>query len=135
MSKHPGGRPKKYTNEEDLAKDIDRYFKEETKPTLSGLAYFLDMDRQTLYNYAKDEQFFDTIKKARNRMVNLYEQWLLHNPKDKSITGIIFALKNWGWSDKTDITSGGEKIKPILGGISDDSNTSDNKAEQAPQEN
>ena len=36
--------------------------------TMSGLAYYLGIDRKTLLNYSKKEEFFPTIKRARNKV-------------------------------------------------------------------
>jgi len=96
-------RPKKFDSVEKLEKAIEQYFAEteiREKPyTMSGLAYYLDMDRQTLLNYSKEEQFFGTIKKARDRV----ELWWEENLQGNSVTGTIFNLKNnFGWKDKTE---------------------------------
>ena len=60
-------RPKLYNNKEEVQKIIDEYFSlcdEKDKPyTISGLAYALNMTIQSILNYSKDEEFFDTIKK------------------------------------------------------------------------
>ncbi len=86
--------------------------------TMSGLAYYLGIDRKTLLNYSKKEEFFPTIKRARNKVEMDVERRM--NDKGSFTAGLIFNAKNnFGWTDKTetDITSGG-KIIPILGGMS-----------------
>jgi len=104
--KHAGGRPKLYTNVDELSVIVEDYFDTEAMmkmgdneifaPTMSGLAYHLDMDRKSLLNYSKDEKFFPTIKKARERVHKALEQRLYGN----NVTGIIFNLKNnFGWKD------------------------------------
>ena len=98
------GRPKLYNDVKDLQKDIDKYFEycdsNDKTYTLSGLAYFLDMDRKTLYNYSKDENFFPTIKKAREKVEMQLEENALMNKANPTFT--IFNLKNnFGWKDKT----------------------------------
>lgn len=78
--------------------------------TVTGLALALDTSRETLINYEEKEEFFDTIKRAKEKIQN-YLELNLNSP---SPTGTIFNLKNnYGWKDKTetDITSGGEKLK------------------------
>ena len=100
------GRPLKYNNVEDMQKDIDKYFAEcdeNKKPyTVSGLAYALGTNRQTLINYEDKDGFFDTIKKAKAKIERFNEE-LLYN-KDVSTTGVIFNLKNnYGWKDKQEI--------------------------------
>lgn len=97
------GRPRKWENKEALQKDIDRYWKyckdEERPPTIAGLAYYLDVDRQTIYNYAKNDEYFDTIKKARNYiMMNLEEEAIINGR-----AGTIFVMKNYGYQDKQEV--------------------------------
>ena len=82
-----GGRPPLYTDVEELETLIEAYFEspevkfthKETgqvinRPTMSGLAIALDMDRKSLYNYSKKEKFFPTINKARARVEAALEQ-------------------------------------------------------------
>ena len=76
-----GGRPKSFETVEDLENAIESYMEyineERVPPTMAGLAYFLDIDRQTLYNYAKKEKYFDTIKKYRNWLFMKLEENLI----------------------------------------------------------
>lgn len=69
---------------------------------MSGLALALDMDRKTLFNYSKDEQFFPTIKKAKAKVEEQLEENALmgkYNP-----TFAIFNLKNnFDWKDKQEV--------------------------------
>ena len=101
-----GGRPMKYTSVEDMQRDIDNYFTEcdeQNKPyTVSGLAYALGTNRQTLINYEEKSAFFDTIKKAKAKIERFNEEMLYS--KDVSTTGVIFNLKNnYNWKDKQEI--------------------------------
>lgn len=103
-TKNKGGRPKKYTDVQILEQKIKKYFEEceeKGKPlTMSGLAYSLDMDRKTLLNYSKDEKFFPTVKKAKDR-VEVYAEERLFFP---NATGVIFNLKNnFNWEDKQEL--------------------------------
>lgn len=115
----PAGRPLKFQSEEELSKKIEEYFEitPEGQRTITGLAVHLDTSRETLCNYEKKEQFFDAIKKGKDRVELDYELSL----RKQGRSGDIFGLKNFGWRDKTetDITSGGKPI-PILGGKSND---------------
>ena len=100
------GRPLKYESVEEMQKDIDKYFAdcdEQGKPyTVSGLAYALGTNRQTLLNYEAKEGFFDTIKSAKAKIETFNEEMLYS--KDVSTTGVIFNLKNnYGWKDKQEI--------------------------------
>lgn len=108
--KHPGGRPLLFKTADELQVKVDDYFKDQKKPTLAGLAEHLDIDRKTLYNYKDRDEFFHIIKKATEKIERVYEERLIW---DNSPTGVIFALKNMGWSDKTemDVTSKGEQIQ------------------------
>ena len=97
-------RPKIYTSVKEMKKDIEIYFAEcdeKEKPyTMSGLAYALDMDRKSLLNYSKDEKFFPTIKKAKQKIEQQLEENLYRLGNN---SGIIFNLKNnYGWQDKTE---------------------------------
>lgn len=81
--------------------------------TITGLANFLETSRETLINYENKEEFFDTIKAAKDRVENYWEELLIGS----NATGPIFNLKNnYGWKDKTeqDITTGGDKINTAL---------------------
>ena len=100
------GRPLKYKSVKSMQEDIDKYFAEcdeKQKPyTVSGLAYALGTNRQTLINYEEKDQFVDTIKSAKAKIERFNEE-MLYN-KDVSTTGVIFNLKNnYGWKDKQEI--------------------------------
>jgi hypothetical protein len=107
--KHAGGRPPLWTDPEVLQCLVDDYFKIDTKPTLSGLALHLGIERKTLYNYETKDEFLHIIKKARQKVEAIYEERAVYDDKP---TGVIFALKNMGWSDnqKIDHTTAGEPI-------------------------
>lgn len=95
-------RPLKFQNAEELQQKIDEYFEmcdEKGKPyTISGLAYFLGTNRQTLLNYEEREEFFDTITRAKAKIEAFVEESLW---QPKIATGVMFNLKNnFGWQDK-----------------------------------
>lgn len=145
MGKHAGGRPPKYKKKEELQKKIDEYFescfrpvtkivegkvmivtdsegtplKEQYRPfTVTGLAYALDMSRQDLLNYSKKEEFFDTIKKAKNKIENYLEEKLI---TDGPGTGIIFNLKNnYGWKDKQENVNVGVSYEDYIKKVEDE---------------
>lgn len=109
------GRPKAYTEVEKMQQKIDEYFNECDKNkepyTITGLALALDLDRKSINNYAKDSEFFPTIKKAKLKVENYLEKRLIN---DSSATGIIFNLKNnYGWSDKQEIQHSGNINNPF----------------------
>lgn len=118
----PAGRPLLFKSKEELEQKIQGYFdscweiddkgkRRQMKPyTITGLAVHLDTSRHTLINYEDKEEFFHTIKKAKDIIENYTEEQLYRNTQ---VTGVIFNLKNnYEWKDKTetDITSKGEKI-------------------------
>lgn len=71
-------------------------------PTVTGLAVALKTSRQTLINYESNENFFDTIKGAKNYIESLIEQWALMN--ELNSTSAIFNLKNnFDWKDKSEV--------------------------------
>lgn len=127
----PAGRPRVFETEDDLHDAVEGYFEyikgdfhyetdpdDESKdvkvtdryaetPTLTGLALHLGFEsRQSIYDYEKNGEFSYTIKRARLRIEAFYEQALL----SRAAVGAIFALKNFGWSDRqqVDHTSKGE---------------------------
>ena len=87
-----------------LEEQIEKFFRECDEKgdiyTLSGLAYYLDMDRKTLLTYSKEQEYFHTINRARRKVELAIEKRLL---SDKGgATGAIFNLKNnFGWKDET----------------------------------
>lgn len=115
------GRPKAFKNVEEVEKKINAYFnycEEKEKPyTMSGLAYYLEVSRQTLVNYSNKDEYFDTIKKARDRVQMQLEENALSNKANPTFT--IFNLKNnFDWKDKmevekTDMTKVDELLKEI----------------------
>jgi len=107
-------RPPAFETDEELQDKINMYFKsleyidpetERTRmspATITGLALALGFcSRQSMYDYEKKEKFTYTIKNARLRVENSYEQHLF----GKSAGGAIFGLKNMGWSDKMEVDS------------------------------
>ena len=115
------GRPKIFKSVEEVEEKINAYFKyceDKDKPyTMSGLAYYLDVDRKTLLNYSKDEDFFQTIKKARDRVQMQLEENALLNKGNPTFT--IFNLKNnFDWKDKIETnTENFEQINKSLHNI------------------
>lgn len=121
------GRPLKYNNVEELQEAIYNYFKDraphvinhitttasdgtvtttpiysEQKPcSLATLAAWLGVDRKTLYNYSKRDEFFPTIKNAKAQIEgNLVDMGLM----GKAVPSVsIFIMKNdFGYADKVE---------------------------------
>lgn len=114
----PAGRPLKFKTKEELQQRIDDYFKKcdsrtivvldrkgnehsivQPRPyTITGLAYELDTDRETLLRYEEKEEFSDTIKKAKDKIHNFTEEKLYQSG---IAAGVIFNLtNNWGWKNQ-----------------------------------
>lgn len=122
------GRPRAFKSVEEVEEKINAYFnycEEKEKPyTMSGLAYYLEVSRQTLVNYSNKDEYFDTIKKARDKVQMQLEENALSNKANPTFT--IFNLKNnFDWKDKmevekTDMTKVDELLKEIKGNASNE---------------
>lgn len=109
-----GGRPPKFENIEDLENKIIEYFNtcipntdENGEPTpcdtpsVTGLALFLGFsNKSSLYDYRDKKVFSNSIKRALTCIEHHYEQGLNY----KGSAGAIFALKNFGWKDRSEVT-------------------------------
>lgn len=129
MVKNKGGRPLKFKTPEELESKIEEYFKwaEDNKKhiTVTGLAWYLDTNRQTLSNYQNEDSelynniedsvkvtFIDAIKKAKARIEMEYEDSLYYK---NSVVGAIFTLKNnYGYVDKQEIEQTNKTIEVTL---------------------
>jgi hypothetical protein len=137
ITKHAGGRPPLYKNVEDMQEIIDEYFKwcdnravkiwDDTKKseimisspapyTMSGLARRLGMNRRTLVDYAKKDEFLLTIKEARNKVEEDVESRM--NEKHTFTPGLIFNAKNnFDWKDKSEVDNTVHLPQPLLDGL------------------
>ncbi len=119
------GREKKWNTPEELEEDIEKYYEKcdsntkivlskegelitVPKPipyTIEGLCEVLECDRDTLLNYQKQkgyEEFFGTIKKAKNKIARNKTERGLMGESNAAVT--IFDLKNnHGYKDKQEI--------------------------------
>lgn len=97
------GRPRKYKSPEEMKARIDEYFEDNDKPTICGLTLALGFcERKALLNYeGYGKKFYDTIKRAKLVVEHYYERNLAINTR---ATGAIFALKNFDWSDKREVS-------------------------------
>jgi hypothetical protein len=104
----PGGRPLKFKSVKHLQDQIDAFFlKCETDKlpyTITGLALALDTSRETLCDYEGKDEYSDAIKRAKLMCQNYAEQRLYMGGQ---AAGPIFALKNFGWSDKHEVEHSG----------------------------
>ena len=124
------GRPPKYNSPEEMQKIINDYFDEcgstGEVPTVSGLAYALDLERKSLLDYEKCLEtdrfkrfpydvrvaFVNTIKRAKKFIEMNYAQALFDRSK---AVGAIFTLKNnYGYADKQEIVQTSRVIDVTL---------------------
>jgi hypothetical protein len=126
---HPGGRPLKFKDKDDLEKRINEYFEsckghpifnektgdiicnkkgepimiDKHPPTMSGLAYALGTNRRTLLNYEGRKEYERIIDDARTRVEICVEENLLSPGVAR---GAMFNLqnnfKNWKAEEKQD---------------------------------
>lgn len=64
--------------------------------TLTGLVLSLGTNKTTMANYQKKPEYSDLINHAKLMIEHSYELSL----RKRGRTSDIFALKNFGWSDK-----------------------------------
>lgn len=100
------GRPRLYDSPEAFDAKVEeyaRYCEQKEEPvTWTGLALYLGFSsRQSIDEYLKYSGFSDSVKRAKAFVEWHYEKRLHGN----SPTGAIFALKNFGWHDKTEISA------------------------------
>jgi hypothetical protein len=121
-----GGRPAHFKTPDALQAKIDEYFEtgrttrkvivgeqqiEIPVYTICGLAYYLGfVSRQSFYDYENEVMFSDIIKRSRLKIEAMYEENLHYSTP----TGSIFALKNMGWKDKTEIDQNIKTIQPLF---------------------
>ena len=114
----PTGRPRIYKSVTKLDQDCEAFFEicadEGVRPTISGLCLHLGFDsKDTLYGYRDRPEFSYPIKKS----LLLIEKCLELKLENQSVAGIIFALKNMGWKDKTETgftDKDGNDVKPVV---------------------
>lgn len=109
------GRPPVFNSPDEMQEKIDEYFEAanvaKDRPTITGLCLHLGLEsRQSFYDYEKRDGFSYTIKRARTWIEHAYERLLV----SQYSTGAIFALKNFGWSDKQEIEHSNSVEKPFI---------------------
>ena len=114
-----GGRPRKIANPEEMLLKGYEYFaecRENQAPILvTGLALALGLSgREALCEYGKREEFSDAVKELKTVCERFAEERLYGN----NPTGAIFALKNFGWTDK--MQHGFDPEKPFVSRTLDD---------------
>lgn len=102
---HPTRGPSKMLTPEQVEELSAKYFeecKEAKEPlTITGLTLALGFaSRQSVYDYMKDPDYQNAMGRAYLRIEHSYELQLAGGRGDG---GVVFALKNFGWSDKQEI--------------------------------
>lgn len=130
VEKHAGGRPRKYASSEAFRYAVDRYeaqcIEDGEPPTMSGLVLALGFcNHSSLGDYAKYPGFEYEVARAKLVVEHSWEKRLA----SPNAGGPIFALKNFGWTDKQEIEhSGGididihavrERVENRVAGIAD----------------
>lgn len=121
------GRPPRFTDAEELGELVAGYFNggcntrtvvighgatkraiELPMPTITGLAIWLGFEsRQSFYDNEKKPEFSYILKKAHVFIERDYEELLRTTP---NATGIIFALKQFGWKDSHEVNTTVEQV-------------------------
>ena len=108
------GRPTDYSKEIlDQTRDYILFYKKQGDmiPSVAGLSSYLGIARSTIYDWASQEdkkEFSDILEK----LLSEQEKTLLNNGLNGKFNPSItkLALGKHGYTDKADVTSGGEKI-------------------------
>jgi len=103
---NPVGRPRKFKTAKAMQMAIDAYFALPGLKSMGGLTMELGfVDRAALLEYiSRGEEFSKTVKAATHRIAHYYEQ----QAQEKSNPSFqIFALKNFGWSDRQELEHSG----------------------------
>lgn len=80
-------------------------------PSIAGLAVYLDITRETVYDWAKQEdkkEFSDIVSKIATKQELALINGSLNGKLNARISGML--LGKHGYSDKQDVTSNGETI-------------------------
>lgn len=103
---HPGGRPPKFTNVDDLQLLIDNYFNEiensDEIADIEGMCMRLDISRETLNQYQQKEEFSDAIKRAKTKIFQIKKQMAMKG-RLNPIIFIFDAKNNHNYVDKQEI--------------------------------
>lgn len=99
------GRPRVFQNPSELESALNNYLQHCDKSgepkTITGLCLFLGLSSRTaLSDYANREGFGETVARCKLAIEHGYEL-RLHG--DGSTAGAVFALKNFGWSDRREL--------------------------------
>jgi hypothetical protein len=99
----PAGRPRIISSPEEMLTKGYEYFEDcrtkEQHILVTGLVLALGLSsRESLIEYGNRPEYSDAVKELKSVCENYAENRLFSN----NPTGAIFALKNYGWKDKTE---------------------------------
>jgi len=102
--KNPVGRPRLYKSPEQFTRKVEEYqqhcYNVKQPVTWTGLALYLGFSsRESIDEYLNYKGFSDCVKRAKAMVEWHYEMRLA----DNAPAGAIFALKNYGWTDKQEL--------------------------------
>lgn len=118
---HAGGRPTDYSL--DVIKRLNQYLLEAVPenmkiPTVEGIALRLGISKNTLYEWAKRHpEFQDALEELKMKQKEALTEIGIFGGKEINATIVSLLLKvnhDMIETTKSDITSGGEKISPLL---------------------
>lgn len=101
------------SDDKQVAERLDWYFnhciEDDMKPTVTGMANCLGIDKTTLWSWRTGECRAKThsplIKKAYKLLEELWESYML-NGKVNPASGIFLGRNHWGYQDKVEVVVG-----------------------------
>jgi hypothetical protein len=127
----PAGRPTLYTDEmpsrveaylnqcEDKRVKIGKDIKLRVNlPTAEGLAVYLDVNKTTLYEWAKDhEEFSNALEKVKAKQAENLVNKGLSGDYNSTIAKLLLS-SNHGMREKSDVTTNGKELPtPLLNAL------------------
>ena len=116
---HAGGRPTKYDPK--FIDEVDKYLKTTGKeqmhlPKIESFAIWLDVSKSTLYEWAKEyKEFSDALGKILLYQGVQLQDDGIYGGKEVNATIVKLLLQNnHGMKERTDATSGDEKIEGLV---------------------
>lgn len=113
---HAGGRPTSYSPEilEKTADYIDNFHKfDDLIPSMASLSLVLDVCVKTLYNWGDNNpEFLHMLNKLQKKQEKVLLNGGLSGNMNSTITKLVLSKHDYSekTENKTDVTSGGEKI-------------------------
>jgi hypothetical protein len=103
---------RKFNTPQEMQEKMEHYFSVTPidELTLTGLVLALETNKTTLANYQQKPEYEDIIAHAKLVIEHSYELSL----RKRGRTSDIFALKNFGWSDRQEVQYDGVKPETKL---------------------